>query len=367
MRSGSNKEAFLPGTEERIAVVRLSALGDIIHTLPAVMRLRESAKETALEWITSPPADRLLQAFDVADQVHSLKIRGESFTDSLRTLRGFRRRHRDRYSMVIDFQGLIKSALVSRMLSANVVGFHRRNLREPVASLAYRHQASPWPEQEHVIYKNLHLLKVLGIEAGAVHYPPMLPKPPSDRLSDFLREHSAGSGGFIILNVGAGWKSKTPPRELLIQVGNRLREKIPAVILWGNAVERERAHLVSAGTGIPMAPPTDFIDLIHLIRSAAVIVSADTLALHLADVVQTPSVGLFAPTSPKRNGSLLPASRAVVADIDCRYCYRRDCGRMNCMAQISADDVHNAVKEVLDASGGKKPGAASADATPSVR
>lgn len=339
---------FGPG--ERFAVVRLSALGDVIHTLPAVVRLAAAFPDARLDWICSPPVDRLLSIFNVADHVYSLDIRHQPLSSVFAALRSFRRRHHGRYSMVVDFQGLIKSAAVARMAGRNVLGFHSSNLREPLASMAYRFQADPWPENSHVIYKNLHLLTALGIKADGVQYPGLRSNLPSSRLQQFLKRSGLDSGRFCVLNTGAGWVTKTPPLDLLVHVGNFVRSRLGAVLLWGNPAELERARTVSDQTGIPLAPETDFSDLVQLIRSAACIVSADTLALHVADMVNTPSIGLFAPTSPQRNGSLLPLSRAVVSSAECRFCYRRTCKKANCLTRLSPAAVCNAVTEVLDAS-----------------
>lgn len=341
----------IPGPGEKIAVVRLSALGDVIHTLPAVVQMARAFPSCSLDWICSPPVDKLLSVFNVADHVYSLDLRHKPMRDALREVRVFRLRNRDRYSLVVDFQGLIKSALVARMAGRNVLGFHSQNLREPLASLAYRLQADPWPGNSHVIYKNLHLLSALGVNTNTVQYPSLSYATPSPRLQDFLDRLSPGSAGFCLLNTGAGWPTKIPPLDLLAQIGHIVASRVPAVLLWGNAAELDRARDISNKTGIPLAPETDFVDLVHLIRSATCIISADTLALHLADVVDTPSVGLFAPTSPRRNGSLLPLSRAVVSTVECRFCHRRTCNKMNCMAQISTDSVYTAITEMLDASG----------------
>ncbi|MBN1197559.1 MAG: hypothetical protein JXA62_09150 [Candidatus Aminicenantes bacterium] len=330
--------------------MRLSALGDVIHTLPAVVQLAGAFPGARLDWICSPPVDRLLSIFNLTDHVHSLDIRHQPLSGALAALRSFRRRHHGKYSMVVDFQGLIKSAVVARMAGRNVLGFHSRNLREPMASMAYRFQAAPWPEDSHVIFKNIHLLSALGIKADGVRYPGLRSNMPSLRLQHFLTHSGLNSGKFCVLNTGAGWLTKTPPLDLLVQVGNFVRSRLGAVLLWGNPAELERARTVSDQTGIPMAPETDFSDLVQLIRSATCIVSADTLALHVADMVNTPSIGLFAPTSPQRNGSLLPLSRAVVSSAECRFCYRRTCRKMNCLSQLSPVAVCNAVTEVLDAS-----------------
>jgi len=350
MHSGPKEKGISLAADSKIAVVRLSALGDIVHTLPAVANLTRAFPDCKVHWICSPPADRLLSLFDVADQVIPIDIRNRNMVGAISEVRAFRNKYRGEYSVAVDFQGLLKSALVARLVSRNTLGFHTVDLREALAARAYRFQPKPWAGSGHVIQKNLHLLTALGISGASVQYPKLLPQKESPHLQRFLDGLDPGADGFIIINVGAGWPTKTPTPELLIRVGRWLRNRIPAVLLWGTPAEHESAVFISSATGIPVTPKTDFVALSQLIGAAKLLLSGDTLALHLADVMETPSVGLFAPTSPQRNGSLLKYSRSVTAETDCRFCYRRACGKMNCMALIPPEVVTSAISEVLNAS-----------------
>ena len=337
--------------DARVAIVRLSALGDVIHTLPAVMRLREALPSGSIDWLCSSPADRLLSVFEIADRVRTIDIRHRSIAKTIGELRRLRGGTPHPYSLVIDFQGLIKSALVSRLAGKRVLGFHKQDLREPLAALGYTFQAEKWVEGNHVIHKNIHLLSALGIESEAVRYPQISMPRESTRIQAFINGLASGRSGFAIINTGAGWPTKTPRADLLSALGAWLKTRLPVVLLWGTGAERQSALNISLETGIPLAPATDFSELVTLIRNARFLISADTLALHLADAAGTPSVGLFGPTSPERNGSLLDSSRSVVPEVDCRYCYRRECKKMNCMAHISLESLRSAVSEVLRESG----------------
>jgi len=347
----SGKRIDSLSADARVAIVRLSALGDVIHALPAVMQLRKAIPAGSIDWLCSPAAHRLLSVFDIADRVRVVDIRHRPLLKTIGELRNLRRGNHLPYSLVIDFQGLIKSAVIARLAGKKVLGFHNRDLREPLAALAYTFQAEKWTGNRHVIHKNLHLLSALGVEGEQIRYPEIAEATESHRVRSFIANLSPGQSGFAVINTGAGWPTKTPPPDLLVALGTWLKTKLPAVLLWGTESERKVALEIAAETGIPLAPETDFPELISLMQKARFIISGDTLALHLADAAGTPSIGLFGPTSPERNGSLMAASRSVVAEVDCRYCYRRECGKNNCMARIPLEKVKSAVSEVLRESG----------------
>ncbi len=329
-----------------IAIIRLSSLGDIVHTLPAFQALRQKFPEAGISWIAEPAGAALLENFSGIDRVLAFRLKSQrGLPAKVLYLVRFVRRWRRQFDSVLDFQGLIKSGLLAFLLGGTRLGFGRRNAREPLAAVFYSRRAPVFPEDRHVILKNLHLLSLMGIHETAVAYP-VKEWRPSERLTAFLEQCSLRPGEWVILNVGGGWPSKVLSANQWLQIAEGLKAERPLVMLWGNEKERVTAEAVARQSGVRLAPFMDFSDLIYFIARARLVVSGDTLALHLADMTRTPAVGFFGPSSPARNGPLLPASLAVVRELDCSFCYRRQCDTMSCLHDIVIEDIIKAVRRI---------------------
>jgi heptosyltransferase-1 len=331
---------------KNIAIIRLSSLGDIVHTLPAFQSLRQHCPAARISWIAEPAGAALLENFPGIDRIliFDLKAR-EGWIARIRYLIGFVRRWRRQFDVVLDFQGLLKSALLAFFLGGNRLGFGSRNARESLAALFYSRRAAYFPEESHVIYKNMHLLSLLGISAAAVEYP-VQERRPSRQLSEFLEQYNLGAKGWIILNVGGGWPSKILSEKQWLQIAAGLKNDYQVVMLWGNEKERETAAAVSRLSGVLLAAFMNFSDLIYFIAQARLVISGDTLALHLADMTRTPAVGIFGPSSPQRNGPLFSESRALYRELTCSFCYRRKCDTMVCLHDIVIEDIIEAARKI---------------------
>jgi heptosyltransferase-1 len=258
-------------------VLRLSALGDVIHTIPAVVALRERGE--ALTWVVEAPYCELVELVAGVRTIPvSLKKWGRAplahrpqMAVARKSLRGFDR--------AIDFQGLVKSAALGWLSRAPVrIGFDRDAIREKPA-LLFTNRHVRVDTTRHVVEQNLQLI-------GATSVPPV----------DFT-PFAAGrrDDGAIVLLPGAGKANKQWPvecfREVAAAVGDR------ALAVWGPGEED-----LAKAIGCRRAPPTTLRELAALLQSAALVIGGDTGPLHLAAALGTPVIGLYGPTSEKRNG-----------------------------------------------------------------
>jgi len=336
-----------------IAIIRLSSLGDIVHTLPAFQLLRKHSPDARITWIVEAPGAALLESFSGIDEivVFNLKSQKGLFAKIFFLFR-FVRRWRRRFDLLIDFQGLIKSALLAFLLGGARLGFCAQNAREPMAALFYSRRAVFFPEERHVIFKNMHLLSTLGINDSQVAYP-LKKLAASPRLQQLMAELNWPDTRYIILNVGGGWPTKVLSVTQWLEIANGLMPDCPLVLLWGNAQEKETAASVARQSGAALAFFMNFSDLICFIGQARLVISGDTLALHLADVTQTPAVGIFGPSSPQRNGPLFSKSRVIFQKQSCGFCYRRECDTMACIKNIVIADIVAAAKEINESNNRK--------------
>ncbi len=256
----------------RLLVIRLSAFGDVIHTIPAVVALRERWQ---IDWAVEAAYRELVEIVAGVKAI-PLSLKKWSLAN-VGALRG--------HDVTVDFQGLLKSALLARASGANErYGFASQFVREKPAAWFVNHRVTIDPAA-HVVEWNLQLARALD---------PVAHMPEVD-FSPFAAETPRGFAGRVVLIPAAGRPEKQWPADRFRELARRLGGK--ALAVWGPG-ERPLAEAI----GAELAPPTSLRELARLLRDAALVVGGDTGPLHLAAALGTPVVGLYGPTNPARNG-----------------------------------------------------------------
>lgn len=334
---------------KRILIVRMSALGDIVHALPVLSALRHAYPDTEIDWL----ADR--RYLGVLDLVTGLNRRVAGRPGLVQAARSMRGRA---YDVAVDLQGLLKSAAMARLSGApRVIGFETAALRERAAAWFYTESAAV-PERAHVIQKNLSVLPLLGVASAQVEFP--FEVPPSTVADHVVADAAArGPGSFTLLNPGAAWPNKRWAPERFGALAQHIRERHghPAYVLWGPEESSLADTVVSHSNGAAVrAPETALGDLLALSSRAAVMVSGDTGPVHLAAAMGTPIVGLYGPTWPERNGPWHPDDVIVSRAEQCVCHHKRRCQRVGvgegrqsgmCIDDISLDEAKRAVDRRL--------------------
>lgn len=327
-------------------LVRLSAIGDVVHTLPALAALHRQGWTTG--WVVEPLARPLLAGNPALDEVVAApSARAFSPGAAWRALRAARR---GRYDVALDLQGLWKSAAWARLSGARrVTGYGRPGRKEPSSAVLVGDQAPPPGEGLHVIDVNLTLLSALGIEAvGLREFP--LPAAEAEAASVGQRLGELGARAFALLNPGGGWRSKLWPPERFGALARTLAERgLPSLVTWGPGEEALADAVVAASEGAARRCfATTLLEYVELARRACVVVAADTGPMHLACAVRTPVVALFGPTDPARNGPFSREDEVVRAVPPCAPCHRRACPvHEGVMGGIGAGEVAGAVDRRL--------------------
>ena len=257
-------------------------MGDIIHTLPAVASLRRSFPRAHLTWIVEPRWAPLLESNPSIDAVAILERR--SAADLLRTWRSLRAH---RWDLAIDFQGLVKSALVASAARPDrIYGFHHSQVRERAAAVFYSDKIAS--SAAHVVDRYLELAAAAGATA-AVRAFPLPPGHPEGELPP---------GDFVLASPLAGWGAKQWPVDHFAALADLLaREfRLPLVLNLPPGDRRigDAGRCLVHFSGLP--------GLIHATRRAAAVVGVDSGPLHLAAALGKPGVAIFGPTDPARNG-----------------------------------------------------------------
>jgi heptosyltransferase I len=329
----------------KILLVRLGALGDIVHALPVAAALRERYPDAQIDWLVDAKHAAILDLVPAISR--RLAVNSRRWGAALGAVRALRR---ERYDAAVDLQGLVKSAAFARFSGATrAIGFAREHLRERLATGLYSEVCDPG-EFRHVVDKNLSVLALFGIADRRRQFPISVPE---SAATEPVRERARGEGlsGYVLINPGAAWPNKRWPAERFGAVASRLaagRGLLP-VVLWGPGEQAIAAAVVDASMGRAMAaPPTGIGDLLALARGARLVVSGDTGPLHLAAAAGAPVVALFGPTDPARNGPWEAADISLSRYADCVCHYERRCRRSRaCIDDISVEEVCAAIDRRL--------------------
>jgi lipopolysaccharide heptosyltransferase I len=332
----------------RIAIVKLSAIGDVVHALPAVAALRRALPAAHITWVVENRAAAILNGSPAIDQIIELDTRAwrgrllsratlAAVRERLTSLRGD-----GAVDVAIDFQGLLKSGVVAKATQARRrIGFETADLREPLSRLFLTEQVAT-SRHAHVIEKNLALASAVitndpersgePFAAGAYEFPIALSADDERFAEEAVGRRAAR---FAILNPGGGWPTKLWPAERFGELADDLYEQhgLVSFVTYGPGEEElARRVVTSARSGAAEMIASTLKQLVALARRAALFVGGDTGPLHLAAAAGAPIVGLYGPTSPVRNGPFNPQDISLGRDIECRIdCHRRSCWHWECM------------------------------------
>lgn len=305
-------------TPESILVIRLGAMGDILHALPAAASLKASFPQSRISWLVARRWMPLLEGNPAIDKLIPFERGGlRAFADSCRRLRG------TRPDLAIDFQGLLQSALCGRIAQPKrLFGFDRSVAREPLAAFFYTHRVPV--EGPHRIQRNLQLIAAAGADALTEH----------SWIPPGREEGSLPSGPFVLTSPFAGWKSKEWPLENYEKLAARLHEEGIALVVnvpaesakeWSGA-----QHLVLHTSSIE--------GLIYATRRATAVLGLDSGPLHLAAALRKPGVALFGPTDPAATGPF-GGSMTVLRAPGVETTYKRGGAIHESMKAIAMDQV----------------------------
>lgn len=321
----------------RALVIKLSSLGDLFHALPAVARLQE-ATGADVDWVTNTAYTSLVSRFAPVNHVigfprHHFFSRAGTF---LRTLRI------EEYDLVIDMQGLLKSAVTARLArGGRVIGpsFHREG-----AFLFYSEITGPRNKERHAVEENFDLLDHLGIGRAEPAFPVVFEKPTG--LPAGLR---------IGLLPCSRWKTKNWPPEHFASVAQALSESA-SVYLFGAPEDRDvcRRIAASAGPGInDLCAKTSLIELGGWLAAMDLVITVDSGPMHMAAASGTPVLAIFGATDHRRTGPYGSRNRILYRDdLPCRPCLSRTCRLkerdIRCLTGLRPERVVNAARDMLE-------------------
>lgn len=330
----------------RILIVRLSAIGDVLHALPTAVAIKDAWPEATVAWVVEGRAGDLLDGHPAVDRVIRVPRGWLLSPAAVRTVASTL--HDFAADITLDLQGLLKSGVATALSRAPArIGAARPQSREWSWLASNRRVPVSRP---HIVERHLELLGSLGLPIGPPRFD--MPRWPA-AAATVAAWFPGGPTRTAILNPGAGWASKLwePDRFAAVARGLRERHGMRSSVVWAGPAESEAADRIvdAAGGSAIKAPATTLHELAEACRLAAVFVSSDTGPLHLAAAVGTPCVGMMGPVPASRNGPYGAGHESVEPPAAFRPPWEDRKSDTGAMAAIDVESVLAAAGRILAA------------------
>jgi lipopolysaccharide heptosyltransferase I len=349
----------------KILIVKMSAIGDVTHTLPALTALRRHYPQAEISWLLEETAAEVVRGHPALD--HLLVWRRRELTTALRSgrfitaarqlLRFTRELRSTSFDLLIDFQALLKSSVWVFLARARRKAGFGPGMEHAEGSYWFLNQWVPAVSMEmHALDRGLALLEALGIPRPPVVYDfPILPENESAATGLLHQTAPITDGPLVVIHVMTRWPTKQWPDEHFGAVADALMGQGIRVAFSGGPGDGAVLDRILQGMKeVPMRLDgrTDLKTLAAVYRRAQLVLTTDTGPMHIAVAVGTPVVAIFGPTAPWRTGPHGAGHTVLRAGVDCSPCFRRHCRTRDyeplaCMRRITVDQVVTAVVEKL--------------------
>lgn len=345
---------------KKIIIIKLSSLGDILHSFPVPYLIRKHIKDAEIHWVAEKCYHDMICLNDCVDFVHSVEIRAlkRKPVNIFKEIGSLKELRKMSFEYSFDLQGNLKSGVVSLIINAEKrVGFDRKNCREPVNSLFNNKKIAIEDENSHVVLKNIRQLEILGIRDDEIAFPVELSRASTQNIREYIRAISALKRPLIGISPFAGFETKMLPlitwKEVLVGIMHDYSDA-NIILFWGPG-EFEIIKNFHEGFSegyrkrIVMMPASSIIESFAIIDLFDLFLASDTGPLHIADSLGKKVIGIYTCTSPDKNGPFNNMDNTISSRAECSPCYKRHCPLpvSACRTSISAGDILNKIRAVL--------------------
>ncbi|MBI5874712.1 MAG: lipopolysaccharide heptosyltransferase II [Deltaproteobacteria bacterium] len=335
----------------KILIIKLSSIGDVVHTLPALYALRNAYPSAKIDWLVEEDASNILIGHHLLNDVFTVKKNGW-FRDFKGTYNVAKNIKASDYDIVLDFQGLFKSGIwVFLSGGKRRIGFDKS--RE-MSYLFLNERLPAYDPDKHAVERYLDIVKYLKIAAVDVKFPIFISENEKKKVSDLLRANAVGDGEpFIIVNYMARWKTKLWDIGKFAGLCNEIMDRFTCrVVIVGasyNDKNKEIAFLTNNRI-IDLSGKTTLKELAHLMSFSSAVITVDSGPMHIAAAMGVPVIAIFGPTAPWRTGPYGKIHSVVRKELPCSPCFSRVCKGMDnaCMKEIEVRDVLPVVEAKLN-------------------
>jgi heptosyltransferase-1 len=347
-----------------ILIVKLSAIGDVVHTLPSLAALRKRYPDAHITWVVEEAASDLIMDHPYLNRVIISRrkswigdFKGGRISGTLKEIKTFLSELRARpYDLVIDFHGLFKSAVIV-ILSGGKRKLGYDSLQE--GSGLFYNEKIPEDMGKHAVDRYLGFARHLGARVDIPEFIIPIQEENKNRVKALLIAGGIGPNDpFVAVSPQALWKTKLWSDQKFAQLSERIIQElnVPVVFTGGEINATEGIQSFMTLPFVDLAGRTTLKDLASLYREASLLITTDSGPMHLAAAMETPVVALFGPTDPLRTGPYGKGHKVIRMDLPCSPCFLKTCETRQCMREITVEDVFQAVRKKLEekrrASGG---------------
>ncbi|OGV36104.1 MAG: lipopolysaccharide heptosyltransferase II [Lentisphaerae bacterium GWF2_45_14] len=349
----------------KVLIIKPSSLGDILHALPVVEIIKEKYPDAVIDWMVAPQFSPLLELHPGIRRkiLFRRKQLGKFFSFFPAFLELVRELRSEKYDMVIDMQGLLRSSFFARLARTKVIwGFS--DTREKMASFFYNRKVKTPEDKHHAVEKNLYLVcEAMGVPFKMPAWVPPRNEAACMRLKDtFSKEGIQQGKTFVGIVPGARWKTKEWPPDFFASVVSLIAGELPYVefIMIGSSDDStaasEISRLAAPGAVIhDLTGKTGISELVELVRTCLVVLANDSGPMHIAAILKVFVFALFGPTDPEKTGPFGDSNEVFAADKGCIKCMRRYCvdGSYGCHSAIDPGMAAARISQILKKSGAK--------------
>jgi len=284
----------------RIAIVKLSAMGDIIHAMVALQFIKKIKPSIVIDWFVEKRFAEVLEYNPHIDNIYTLELKAvkDKKTKIFSEISNIKDYSKNNYDLILDAQGLIKSAIVSKLLGKNRIGFSKKSTRESLAATLYTKKIDS-DYSKNVIERNLDvLLRSINIECNKddiLNKEPFLYFKDGFDFSEVLSKERKN----ILLIVGASWPSKIYSKGKFVKIVNNIDGNF--IIAWGNEQEKKTAEYIAQNSKAKVLPKLSINNLKALVSKVDLLIGNDTGPTHMAWALNIPSITIFGCTPGYRN------------------------------------------------------------------
>lgn len=348
----------------KILIIKLSAIGDVIHTLPSLNAIRKRWPDAQITWIVEEAASPLIIGHPALNRVIVSRrkawakgLKSGSFREkreAINQIRKFLKDLRDtEYDLVIDFQQLLKSGIIAALAKGRFKAGYDHGMAHMEGSYRFLNCRIPAISMNiHALKRSLMLVEKLGIPVSEIRYDVPVKDEHRRRVHDLLKDHQIDQKKRLIgVNPMTQWKTKLWSEEKFAALADRIIRELNAEVVFTGSPDDakilERIIKMMKKPAANLGGKTSLIELAALYERMDLLVSTDTGPMHLAAAMGKPAVALFGSTAPWRTGPFGSGHRILRSGMECSPCFRRNCDHKSCMERISVEAVYREVEEVI--------------------
>ncbi len=333
---------------KNILIVKLSAIGDVIHALPVSYAIKETFPNAKITWVVEPPAYDLLKMNPCVDKIILFeKKKFKTFGGFFEKFFPFKKEiQAENYDAVLDLQGLFKSAAIAFFANANIkLGIcNMREMSNKISKPVIGEHA-----QGHIVERYLDTARAIGCRVNNVVFPLEIPREEIYNAREIMQEAGLDeTKPYVVFAIGANWTNKRWRTDFFAELGDWFYKlKVTPVIIGGGQTDFKRAadiYELMQNSPVNLVNKTNLPQLAYVIENARLVIGGDTGPVHLAAGLKIRTLMLMGPTDANRNGPYGQIQNAIEVDRECKGCWKRSCPKNeDCLANISVKQVQEKI------------------------